>query len=321
VILLFSSLKGFIPGILGALTLYILSREKYFQLVYHRKWRKGWTAGIFILFYLVILGVPVYLSILLISPKINEYISHPNIYLDLAEKSMANLQAKTGIDFFSPSHLTTFFEKFSAIIPRLVNSTTNLIFNLALMLFLLYYLLINGKSIENYFYRVAPLKEKNVHILVVETKKNIKANALGIPLISIIQGTIATIGYYFFHVNDFLLWGVLTGLFAFFPIIGTMMIWVPIVIYMYALGDNFQATGLLLYSLLITGNVDTLARMTLLKKIGNVHPVITILGVISGLSLFGFIGLIFGPLLVSYVGVLFGIYLNEFTQRDTGEAT
>ena len=53
VLMLLLSLKNFIPGILGAVTLYILSREKYFQLIYHYKWRKGWTAGIFILFYLI----------------------------------------------------------------------------------------------------------------------------------------------------------------------------------------------------------------------------------------------------------------------------
>jgi predicted PurR-regulated permease PerM len=51
-----------------------------------------------------------------------------------------------------------------------------------------------------------------------------------------------------------------------------------------------------------------------MKRIGNVHPVITVLGVIVGLGLFGFIGLIFGPLLVNYIIVLFKIYMNEFVE-------
>src|SRR5690606_17458272 len=106
------------------------------------------------------------------------------------------------------------------------------------------------------------------------------------------------------------LWGFLTGVFAFFPVVGTMVIWVPLVIYMFAVGDTWQATGLLLYSAIVTGNVDYLSRITLLKKMGDVHPVITILGVLVGLGLFGFIGLVFGPLLVSYIIVLFKIYMN-----------
>jgi predicted PurR-regulated permease PerM len=82
---------------------------------------------------------------------------------------------------------------------------------------------------------------------------------------------------------------------------------------MYVSGETWNATGLMLYSLIVTGNIDYIARITIMKKMGNVHPVITVLGVLIGLGLFGFIGLIFGPLLVSYIVVLFRIYMNEFT--------
>jgi predicted PurR-regulated permease PerM len=94
--------------------------------------------------------------------------------------------------------------------------------------------------------------------------------------------------------------------------VGTMIVWVPLVLYLYAIGIIWPATWLALYSFFITGNVDYLARLTLMKKMGNVHPIITVLGVIVGLKLFGFMGLIFGPLLVSYFIVLVKIYLNEF---------
>jgi predicted PurR-regulated permease PerM len=188
------------------------------------------------------------------------------------------------------------------------------------MLFVLYYMLYNGKEMEQYLSRIIPLKPDNINILASETKKMIKANALGIPIISIIQGLFAALGYFIFGVNEFAIWGFLTGIFAFFPVVGTMIVWVPLVIYMYVIGQDWQATGLLLYSLIVTGNVDYLARITLLKKIGDVHPVVTILGVIVGLGLFGFIGLIFGPLLISYVIVLFNIYMNEFVTTDAANA-
>ena len=151
-------------------------------------------------------------------------------------------------------------------------------------------------------------------MLAAETKRIVKANALGIPLISIIQGFTAMLGYFIFGVHEWALWGFLTGVFAFFPVVGTMIVWIPLVIYSYTTGNTGMATGLLLYSLLITGNVDYIARITIMKKLGNVHPVITVLGVIVGLGLFGFIGLIFGPLLVNYIIILFKIYMNEFVE-------
>ena len=149
----------------------------------------------------------------------------------------------------------------------------------------------------------------------------VKANALGIPIICIIQGLFAAIGYRLFGIADWGLWGILTGLFAFFPLVGTMIIWVPLVIYMYASGLDWPATGLMFYSFIVTGNVDYVARITLMKKIGDVHPLITVLGVIVGLNLFGFIGLIFGPLLVSYFLILVKIYFNEFSEHNHHQKT
>jgi len=316
VYLVIQELYIFLPGLLGALTLYILSRASYFQLIYNRKWKKGWAAGLFILYYLFLIGLPVFLAITLISPKINSFLDDPNAVINAIKQSIATIQQKIGFRFVSESSLTNSLSKLSAFIPTILNSTANLITNLAIMLFVLYYILYNGREIERMLNRLIPLQQENINMLASETKKIVKANALGIPLISIIQGCTATLGYFIFGVGEWGLWGFLTGVCAFFPVVGTMIIWVPLVLYTFAIGDTWNATGLLLYSILVTGNVDYIARITLLKKMGDVHPVITILGVIVGLGLFGFIGLIFGPLLVNYIIVLFKIYMNEFIENS-----
>jgi predicted PurR-regulated permease PerM len=306
----------FLPGLLGALTLYILSRTSYFQLIFNRKWKKGWAASLFIFYYLFLLGLPIYLAVTLISPKINAFLENPNAMVDAAKSSISTVQERFGVKLLSENSLSNLLNKLTAFIPSLLNSTANVISNLAIMLFVLYYMLYNGREMEKMLNRLIPLKQDNINMLASETKKLVRANALGIPLISIIQGITATLGYFIFGVNEWVLWGFLTGVFAFFPVVGTMVIWVPLVIYMYAIGNSWQATGLLLYSVIVTGNVDYLSRITLLKKMGDVHPVITILGVLVGLSLFGFIGLIFGPLLINYIIVLFKIYMNEFIENE-----
>ena len=181
-----------------------------------------------------------------------------------------------------------------------------------MMFFLLYYLLVSGKEVEKYLNKIIPLKKENIDELASETKLMIKANALGIPVICLVQGIVATIGYWIFGLEDWGLWGFVTGVFAFFPIVGTMIVWVPLVVYMLASGQNWPALWLTLYSFIVTGNVDYITRLGLLKKMGNIHPMITVLGVIVGLGLFGFMGLIFGPLLVSYFIILVRIYMNEF---------
>ena len=313
-------LRAFMPGLLGAITLYILSRANYFQLVYNKKWKKGNAAFLFMFYYLLLLGVPIFLAITLVGPKINQVLSDPTAMMESIKQGVLQIQAKTGIQFISNDSLAGAMNKVAAFIPSLLNSTANLLGNLIITLFFLYYMLYHGSDMERTLFRIIPLKDENTSILAAETKKMVKANALGIPLISIIQGLTATLGYWIFGVQDFGLWGFLTGLFAFFPIVGTMIVWVPLVIYMYSTGDNnWNATGLVIYSIIVTGNIDYVSRITIMRKMGNVHPVITVLGVIVGLGLFGFIGLIFGPLLVSYIILLFRIYINEFGTINSNE--
>ena len=179
----------------------------------------------------------------------------------------------------------------------------------------------SGTDIERYLHKAIPLKRHNVKELAAETKMMIRANAIGIPVICVVQGLFATLGYWIFGVQDWGLWGFLTGVFAFFPLVGTMIVWVPIVVFMLASNITWPAVGLGIYSIIVTGNVDYITRLGLLKKMGNVHPMITVLGVIAGLNLFGFIGLIFGPLLVSYFIILVKIYINEFAASNEIEAS
>lgn len=311
-----SELVIFLPGLLGAITFYILSRASYFQLVFNKKWKKGSAAGLYILYYLLILGIPIFLAVVIISPKVNAFLENPAAMIELAKSSVMAVQKKLGVTLISLKSLTNSLDKISAFIPTLLNSTANLISNLAIMLFVLYYMLYNGTEMERYLNKIIPLRPENISTLASETKIMVRANALGIPLISLIQGMVAALGYFIFGVKDWALWGFLTGIFAFFPVVGTMIVWIPLVIYTYATGSSGQTIGILLYSFIITGNIDYVTRITLLKKLGNVHPVITILGVIIGLGLFGFIGLVFGPLLLNYVIVLFEIYSNEFVAKE-----
>jgi predicted PurR-regulated permease PerM len=323
ILLIYLSIKElfiFMPGLLGAVTLYILSRAKYFQMVFNRKWKKGRAALMFMLYYLVLLGLPIFFSYILISPKIDAFLNDPSGMMNAAQESVMQVQTKLGLHVVTVESLNKSLSQLTDYIPKILNSMGTIITNLAVMLFILYYMLYHGSEMERYLNKIIPLKQENINILASETKIMVRANALGIPLISLIQGVTATIGYFFFGVKEWALWGFLTGIFAFFPVIGTMIVWVPLVIYTYASDHYFMATGLLIYSVIVTGNVDYLTRITLLKRMGNVHPVITILGVIIGLGLFGFIGLIFGPLLFNYIIVLFRIYMNEFVENKEKEA-
>lgn len=320
-ILMVSQFYQLLPGFLGAITLYILCRKWYHYLTIIKKWNKGLTAMLFIFSILIIISIPVYFSVQLVSPKINLLLSNQHVFVQGVEAFAQKVKSSTGIRLFSEENSQQIAAKISGILPSILNSTANLLTNLLMMFFLLYYLFVGGRQLESNLNRLIPLKPHNVDKLASETILMIRANAIGIPLICFVQGITAAIGYLIFGVDDWGLWGFITGVFAFFPLLGTMIIWVPLVAYLYTTGQSYSATGLLLYSALVTGNVDYVTRLSLLKKMGNVHPLITILGVILGLQLFGFMGLIFGPLLISYFLILVKIYINEFSASDVQNET
>jgi predicted PurR-regulated permease PerM len=319
--LLLNQLYVFLPGFLGAITLYILLRNSYNNLTIKKQWNKTYTAILFIIASLVIIAVPVYLSITLISKEVSGILNNPTVLIADAKIVGQKIFEKTGFQILSDENLAAVQKKATTIVPSILNSSANILSNFAIMFFLLYFLLKSGRQIEKFLNKFIPLKEENIDLLGNETKNMIKANAIGIPVLAIIQGVIAAIAYLIFGITDWGLWGFLTGVFSMVPIVGTAIIWLPLTLYLYAIGHSGAALGLLIFSVVIITNVDYVARLTILKRLMDVHPLITIFGVIVGIGLFGFWGVIFGPLLMSYFIILVKIYINEFgiTRQQANE--
>ncbi|MBU1821789.1 MAG: AI-2E family transporter [Bacteroidetes bacterium] len=315
-ILLFGELYLFFPGFLGALTLFILSRSWYYFLTEQKSWNKSATALLFITVFLVAIATPVYFSIQLLYQKVNAILQQPEKIESGINAISKQIEEWTGEDVKLQDFTGDIQSRVTSFIPKFLNSSATMLGNLLMGLFLAYFIFKNGRKIEAWCMEHLPLREKNVDQLSQETDKMVKANALGIPLISIIQGIFALAGYWVIGIDDFVVLGLVTGIFAFFPVIGTAAIWLPVVIYLFSVNEAGKAIGLGIYSLVVTGNVDYLARITFLQKIGHVHPIITIFGIIVGLRLFGILGFIFGPLLVSYFILLLKIYKSEFGQSS-----
>ena len=310
--LIIKELYVFLPGLMGALTFYILGRERYFKLTENRGWKPGLTALSFILIFLLVIASPLYYTVVLVSPKITDVFSHADELKVGVQALSDKLKQFTGEELMSEKNMSSLESNLANFIPTFLNSSATILGNTLVMFFVLFFMLTGGREMEKTVRQFIPLHQESIVALAQETKHMVKANAIGIPLISVVQGLAAWLGYLIFGLDDALMWGFLTGIFAFFPIVGTMLIWVPLVIYLYSQGLSTPATGLLIYSLVVTGNVDYLARVSLMKKIGNVHPLVTVFGVIVGLQLFGFMGFIFGPLVFSYVIILIKIYAHEF---------
>ena len=116
-----------------------------------------------------------------------------------------------------------------------------------------------------------------------------------------------------------LLTALLTAFASIIPLVGTALIWIPVSIYFLIMGEWINALILLGYGGIIISQCDNLIRFLLQKKMANIHPLITIFGVVAGLPIFGFMGIIFGPLLVSLFLLFLDMFRKEYLLDGTEE--
>jgi predicted PurR-regulated permease PerM len=177
-------------------------------------------------------------------------------------------------------------------------------------------MLTSCNQMEDWVDDVLPLRKDSVLKVQDEVNNMVISNAVGIPLIACMQGVVGLIAYLVLGVSQPFLWFALTCFTSMIPILGSALAYVPLSIVLFVGGETSRAVIILLYGLIIIGTTDNVFRFWLQKKIGDVHPLITVFGVIVGVSLFGFIGLVFGPLLISLFFLLMRIYHSEFVAPD-----
>lgn len=309
--LLFSELYSFFPGFLGAVTFYILSRNYMFRLVEVRNWPKPLAAVLIMVLSFLIILLPVGTLINMVTDKIKYAVQHSNELMASVQAVTKKIEASTGIEIITTERLQKVQEYLTGVLPGFVGTAFNTLTIIAILYFILYFMLVNARSMEEALYEYIPLKDENVIKLGKEVRNMVISNAVGIPLIAVLQGCVALIGYYIFGVPQPWFWFMITCFMAMVPVIGAAAAFIPLSLYMFT-EETWRGVGLLIYGLVVIGSCDNLFRLVLNKKIGDVHPMITIFGVLVGVNLFGFIGLIFGPLLISLFILLLEIYSNEY---------
>jgi predicted PurR-regulated permease PerM len=317
-ILLFLELQSFLPALLGAITLYVLLRRWMFHLTEKKKWRKGWTALLLMIFSMIVILLPVGLLVNMLSSKINFAIQHSDELVQALKKVVANLENRFDVTLTSEENINKLGGTITQSLPKILGATFNTLSTIFFMYFILYFMLVNGRYMENALYEYIPLKDENVGKIRKEVNMMVFSNAIGIPLVAFAQGIVGLIGYLVIGVKEPFFWFGVTCIAGMLPVIGAALAYIPLIIIFFANDETLKGVVMTFYGFGVIGTVDNVLRFSLLKKIGNVHPLTTVFGVIIGLNLFGFIGLIFGPLLISLFMLLLKIYSTEFItkQRD-----
>ncbi|WP_179333129.1 AI-2E family transporter [Winogradskyella costae] len=312
--LIFSEMLPYLSGVLGAITFYILLRKLMKKLVNQYNWRPTLAAIALMLGSFIVIMIPLTGFGIMLGNKISDVASNSEKVIDAFKDQISKIKFETGIDINSQIDTQGITSWLSESLQSMAGNTFNLLIAIGLMYFMLFFMLTNRKELRQSLRDYLPLNNDNVNEIGKEVQAMVKSNAIGIPLVALAQGIIALIGFLIFGVEEPFFWFVIVTIGSMIPFIGTFIGIIPVFILSLSSGNAFQAWGILIYGVVVVGLTDNIIRLYALKRLDDVHPLITLIGVVVGVPLFGFIGLIFGPLLISIFMALVRIYKEEYSK-------
>ncbi len=309
---LYWNLRFFVPALLGAYTLYVLLRTPLFFLTERWRWPKKLAALVLILLTLVLVFMPFNWIFGMLQGRVMALLQNSDSLLLNAEQVIKSIETRYKITLLTDENLRNVNNWALSKLRGVVDATLNGLGLLIALCFILWFMLMEGKKMEHSFFGWVPLRNQNVVYLRKNLNDLVWGNALGIPLMGIVQGFAGLLVYWLAGIENPWLWFGITFIAGMMPIVGASLAYVPLALILLADGEEWKALFIFIYGFLVIGSVDNVARMWLMKKINQTHPLITLFGAIAGLQMFGFIGFIFGPILISMFLLLLQVYQKEF---------
>ena len=193
----------------------------------------------------------------------------------------------------------------------IVSNAAKFAFNIFILLIALYYMLRDGGNLKKSIISMSPLLDQYDEEIFEKLEVAIFSVVRGSLGVSVVQGLLTMLGFWIFGIPNPVLWGGVAAIASLIPGIGTAIILIPAIVYLYITGAVVASIGLLVWAILAVGLVDNFLGPYLVQKGVHVHEFLILLSVVGGLSFFGPIGFILGPLILSLLFALLEIYQHH----------
>ncbi len=209
-------------------------------------------------------------------------------------------------------------------IGNVFSSTTKFLINTFLFFISLYYLIVERERLYKEVLALSPLRDSIDAKILKRVINTIRSVVFGVLLLAIVQGIIAGIGMTIFGVPGALIWGAITIVAALVPFVGTALVLIPAILYLFFTGSVGAAVGLLIWSLVFVSMADNLIGPYLIKGTTHMHAFLVLLSVLGGLTTFGAMGVLAGPTILAAMLALLELYKSGILttgkyQKEEGE--
>ena len=188
-----------------------------------------------------------------------------------------------------------------------------------MILISLYFFLKDGAGFKEWIIVLSPLDDKYDKEIFKRMRSAVSAVFVGSLLIALVQGILVGLGLAIVGVPNYILWAFVAALSALLPGIGTGLVTIPAILYLYVLGDVFQAVFLAVWSVALVSLIDNVLLPVFYSRGTEVHPLAILFTVLGGLIVFGPVGFLLGPIALSIFLALVDIYQILFMRSSLKE--
>ena len=179
------------------------------------------------------------------------------------------------------------------------HNTFDFLIGLAVMLYLLFFLLRDGAQLAHQIKLLLPLSDEHKQHLFRKFATVARATVKGNIVMAATQGAMGGVIFWVLGIEGALLWGVLMAFLSLLPAVGAALIWLPVAIYLLASGAFWHGIILILFGVFAIGLVDNILRPILVGKDTKLPDYMVLISTLGGLTVFGINGFVIGPLIAA----------------------
>lgn len=235
-------------------------------------------------------------------------------FLDSIE-SQVNTILPEGVVLDIHKKTTDFVSYVSGNIANIFTTTVSAFFSFILMLLIIFYCLKDGNQWKKALIVLSPLGDKDDEKIIHRLAQAVNGVIKGSLFIAIVQGVLMGIGLWMFGIPNAALWGVVAAITSLIPTLGTSLVSIPSIAFLFATGHTTAGIGLLVWAFIMVGMIDNFLGPLVVGKKMQISSLFILFSVLGGISLLGPVGVLVGPLTISLLYTLISIYRNEFRQN------
>ncbi|MDM0003070.1 AI-2E family transporter [Variovorax sp. J22P240] len=198
-------------------------------------------------------------------------------------------------------------------------NTFEFVVSFGVMLYLLFFMLRDGAELSKTVRDAFPLAKPHTHYLLNKFTTVTRATIKGNVAVAVVQGGLGGLAFWFLGVQGALVWGVLMAFLSLLPAIGAALIWLPVALYLLAIGSVLKGVGLIAFCVVVIGLIDNLLRPLLVGKETQMPDYIVLMSTIGGMAIFGINGFVLGPVIAALFMTAWSLFA-DMRQADTEAA-